>query len=81
MEQIRLLACVAVITVTALPIPASAWNIPTHMLSAAITYQILNRESPQSVQKVTAALEKHPWYANQWQVFDSRAIGKTNSGH
>jgi hypothetical protein len=38
------------------------------MLSAAITYQILSRESPQSVEKVTAVLEKHPWYANQWQA-------------
>jgi hypothetical protein len=38
------------------------------MLSAAIAYQILNWESPQSVQKVTAVLEKHPWYAHQWQA-------------
>ena len=27
-----------------------------------------NWESPQSVQKVTAVLEKHPWYAHQWQA-------------
>jgi hypothetical protein len=24
-----------------LPLPASAWNIPGHMLSAAIAYQVL----------------------------------------
>ena len=38
MEQIRLLAFVVVITVTALPVPASAWNIPGHMLSGIIAY-------------------------------------------
>ena len=51
-----------------LPLPGLAWNIPGHMLSAAIAYQILNWENPQSVQKVTAVLEKHPWYAHQWQA-------------
>ena len=68
MEQIRLLACVLVVTVTALPIPAFAWNIPGHMLSGIIAYQVLQQESPQTIDKVKAALEKHPWYANQWQA-------------
>jgi hypothetical protein len=68
MEQIRLLASVVVITITALPIPASAWNIPGHMLSAAIAYQVLWQENPQTIEKVRAVLEKHPWYANQWQT-------------
>jgi hypothetical protein len=36
------------------------------MLSAAIAYQVLPKESPQTIAKVTAALEKHSWYANQW---------------
>jgi hypothetical protein len=43
-----------------LPIPASAWNIPGHMLSAAIAYQILQQENPQTIDKVRATLEKHP---------------------
>jgi hypothetical protein len=68
MEQIRLLACVVVITVIALPIPASAWNIPGHMLSAAIAYQVLQQENPAAIEKVKAVLEKHPWYANHWQA-------------
>jgi S1/P1 Nuclease len=38
------------------------------MLSAAIAYQVLPKESPQTIAKVTAALEKHSWYANQWQA-------------
>jgi hypothetical protein len=50
------------------PLAASAWNIPAHMLSAAITYQILQKERRESIDKVKAMLEKHPWYANQWQL-------------
>src|SRR5262249_11529411 len=37
------------------------------MLSAAIAYQVLQQENPQIIEKVKAVLEKHPWYANQWQ--------------
>src|SRR4030095_2000459 len=33
-----------------------------------LAFQILSQESPQNVQKVKAVLEKHPWYANQWQA-------------
>ena len=56
MEEIRLLAFVVVITVTALPISASAWNIPGHMLSAAIAYQILQQENPPTIEKVKVVL-------------------------
>jgi S1/P1 Nuclease len=38
------------------------------MLSAAIAYQVLQQEHPQTIEKVKAVLEKHPWYANQWQA-------------
>jgi len=38
------------------------------MLSGIVTYQLLQRESPQTIDKVIAVLEKHPWYANQWQA-------------
>jgi S1/P1 Nuclease len=38
------------------------------MLSAAITYQALQQENPPTIEKVKAVLEKHPWYANQWQA-------------
>jgi hypothetical protein len=47
-----------------LPLPASAWNIPGHILSAAIAYQVLSQANPPSIEKVKAVLEKHPWYAN-----------------
>ena len=36
------------------------------MLSGVIAYQILEQESPPTIEKVRAVLEKHPWYANQW---------------
>jgi predicted membrane chloride channel (bestrophin family) len=35
------------------------------MLSGIIAYQILRQENPQTIDKVKALLEKHPWYATQ----------------
>src|SRR5262245_31768244 len=67
MKQMRLRAYL-VVTALTLPAPASAWNIPGHMLSGAIAYQVLQQENLQTIQKVKAVLEKHPWYANQWQA-------------
>ena len=54
--------------VMALSNTAVAWNRPGHMLSAAIAYQVLQQENPQTIEKVKAVLEKHPWYTNQWQA-------------
>ena len=51
-----------------LPLPAAAWNIPGHMLSGAIAYQVLQQENPQVIDRVKAVLAKHPWYAQQWQA-------------
>src|SRR5262249_18951816 len=56
------------LTLAVLPLPASAWNIPGHMLSGAVAYQVLQQENPQTIEKVRAILEKHPSYANQWQA-------------
>src|ERR1051326_7578149 len=44
-----------------------AWNIPGHMLSGAIAYQILQRESPTAIAPVRAMLEKNPWYEIRWK--------------
>jgi hypothetical protein len=38
------------------------------MLSGAITYQVLRQENPPTIEKVKVVLERHPWYANQWQA-------------
>jgi hypothetical protein len=38
------------------------------MLFGAIAHQILRQESPQTIERVKAVLQKHPWYVNQWQA-------------
>jgi hypothetical protein len=65
---VSLNASLVLLTLAVLPLPASAWNIPGHMLSGIIAYQVLQQQSPQTIDKVKAVLEKHPWYANQWQA-------------
>jgi hypothetical protein len=47
----RPIAALVLLTLAGLPLPASAWNSPAHMLSAAITYQVLRREEPQDYRK------------------------------
>jgi hypothetical protein len=64
----KLIASLVLLMLAVLPLPASAWNIPGHMLSAAIAYQVLQQENPPTVEKVKAVPEKHPWYANQWKA-------------
>jgi hypothetical protein len=46
---------------------AAAWNIPCHMLSAAIAHRILQQESPPTIDKVKAVLAQHPWHSTRWQ--------------
>jgi hypothetical protein len=65
---VSLIACLVLLALAASPLPASAWNIPGHMLSATIAYQVLSQENPPTIEKVKAVLEKHPWYTNQWQA-------------
>jgi hypothetical protein len=36
------------------------------MLSGAIAYQILLRESPAAILTVRSVLEKNPWYETRW---------------
>ena len=38
------------------------------MLSGIIAHQVLQQESPATIDRVKAVLEKHPWYTNQWQA-------------
>jgi hypothetical protein len=65
---VSLIAFLVLLTLAVLPLPATAWNIPGHMLSAAITYQVLSQENPGTIEKAKTVLEKHPWYTNQWQA-------------
>ena len=63
-----LIASLVLLSLAVLPLPASAWNVPGHMLSGIIAYQVLREENPQTIEQVKAVLEKHPWYVNQWQA-------------
>jgi hypothetical protein len=64
----RLTASFALFASVLIMVPAVfAWNIPTHMVNGAITYQLLFRDSPATVAKVRAIMEKHPWYADRWR--------------
>jgi S1/P1 Nuclease len=65
---VLLIASLVLFILAVSPLPASAWNIPGHMLSGIIAYQVLQQENPRTIEKVKAVLEKHPWYANQWQA-------------
>lgn len=45
-----------------------AWNIPGHMLSGAIAYHTLQRESPKTIATVRSILDKNPWYETRWKA-------------
>jgi hypothetical protein len=53
-----LISSLVLLTLAVLPLSASAWNIPGHMLSGAIAYQVLQQENQPTIEKVKAALEK-----------------------
>jgi len=55
----RLIASFVFLMLAVSSLPAKAWNIPGHMLSAAISYQVLQQKSPPTIDKVKAVLEKH----------------------
>ena len=50
------------------PFDALAWNIPGHMLSGAIAYQILQRENQAAIANVRSMLEKNRWYETRWKT-------------
>lgn len=50
-----------------MPFKAQTWNIPGHMLSGAMAYQILQRENPSTISTVRSTLEKNPWYESRWK--------------
>jgi sec-independent protein translocase protein TatA len=48
LAAVPLIASLVLLALAALPLAALGWNIPGHMLSAAIAYQVLQQENPQS---------------------------------
>jgi S1/P1 Nuclease len=67
MSQLPLRLIVLLAAITMMPVQARAWNIPGHMLSGAIAYQILEREHPATIPAVRSILERHPWYEARWR--------------
>ena len=45
-----------------LPIPAYAWNRPTHMVTGAIAYDLLASEHPKTLARALELLRQHPQY-------------------
>ena len=68
MKRLTRAVAVCVAILIGLPFNALAWNIPGHMLSGAIAYQILQRENPSAIVKVRSILEKNPWYETRWKA-------------
>ena len=62
----RLKVIVAFLTIIFLrALDTLAWNIPGHVVNGAIAHQLLYRDSPATIPKVRAILEKHRWYADR----------------
>ena len=51
MKSLRIVFC-ALVTLIAFPLDLLAWNIPSHMLSGVIAYQILQQENRAIIEKV-----------------------------
>jgi hypothetical protein len=66
MNHLRL-AVAAILSAVAVPFQVAAWNAPTHMVTGAIAYRILENESPRTVAVIKTLLEKHPWYLDRWR--------------
>lgn len=67
MSQRILAGYLVFVALSAPAVSATAWNIRGHMLSAVIAHQILQHESPQTIEKVNTVLTQHPWRFNRWQ--------------
>ena len=66
-QKLLLAAAVALIMLSLPSSNSSAWNIPGHMLSGAIAYQILQRENPTTIPIAHSILEKNRWYDIRWK--------------
>ncbi len=47
--------------------PVHAWNRAGHMTSGVIAYQVLKKESPETIRKAVAILKEHPYYKKTWE--------------
>jgi hypothetical protein len=63
----RLLSLFGMVSALLFAQPVFAWNKAGHMVSGAIAYAELQRESPTTVRRVVAVLRQHPDYEERWQ--------------
>ena len=56
------------VSILTLPFVLFAWNIPGHMLSGILAYQILQRENPATITAVRSVVAKNPWYQTRWKA-------------
>ena len=61
-KRLNVAVALIVASLVLFPFDGLAWNIPGHMLSGAIAYQILQRENPSTIPTVRPVLEKNSWY-------------------
>jgi hypothetical protein len=64
---VPLIAPLVLLTLIGLPLPLRPRTSRPYV-SGIIAYQVLHQENLLTLAKVTAAMEKHPWCANQWQA-------------
>src|SRR5262249_17903891 len=68
MRYQRQIVLLLIVPFMALTSPASAWNKSGHMLSGAIAFQVLEQENPETINKVKAILQNHPFHSiDEWQ--------------
>jgi len=60
-------AGVVLILTTLLAVPGLAYNKPGHKVSGAIAYDLLQQDSPATVQNIVALLKRHPYYEEHWK--------------
>ncbi|MEK6301132.1 MAG: S1/P1 nuclease [Acidobacteriota bacterium] len=58
---------VVVAALALLPLQASSWNKPGHMVTGAIAYHELKQSSPETIRQVVLLLEQHPFYKTMWK--------------
>jgi hypothetical protein len=66
MQKLKFLALAIFLGFVALPAPAWAWSKGGHMVTGAITYDLMKKDSPDALTRVIALLQKHPQYDNMF---------------
>jgi hypothetical protein len=66
-KKLNAAVALVVVSLVTFPFDGLAWNIPGHMLSGAIAYQILQQQTPGTIPIIRSVLEKNPWFDTRWK--------------